>query len=131
MLSNVEIHCGWSGGFNAEWVKAMVANGERVSLRDLQLEALIRALSDDSYPYLWWFYEEKNPSIRTVYEDSLGVNFVKLNGVWQVVYNCKKLGSLVGASGHSGYGADYEKIPPNAYFVVMENEDAARRHFTG
>lgn len=48
-----------------------------------------------------------------------------------MVYDSKRHGALVGATGHHGNAQDSEKLPPYANFVVMENEAAARRHSTG
>ena len=118
MLSNIEIHYEWQCQVNADWVRELDFTSKPLSLRQLQLEALRETLCGADFPYLWWFHKSKNPKIRTVYEDSLGVSFIKLDGVWQVVYNCKKLGSLVGSQGST----NYESIPTNAYFVVVENE---------
>ncbi|MEZ8577742.1 hypothetical protein AB6C82_23235 [Vibrio splendidus] len=118
MLSNIEIHYGWQCQVNADWVRELDFTLKPLSLRQLQLEALRETLCGADFPYLWWFHKSKNPKIRTVYEDNLGVSFIKLDGVWQVVYSCKKLGSLVGSQGST----NYESIPANAYFVVVENE---------
>ncbi len=131
MLSNAIVHCGWECPVNIQWAKGLGIKDLPTSLRELQLAALENAVENGQYPYLWWFYPEPYPKRRAVYVDSIGVCFIKLSGVWQVVYDSKKLGSLVGATGHHGNAQDYEKLPPYAYFVVMENEAAARRHSTG
>lgn len=126
MLSNVDVHCGWECPVNLRWAKSLNIKEQSTTLRELQSEALGNAIENGSYPYLWWFYPLSNPKKRAVYVDSIGVSFIKLGGVWQVLYNCKALGTLVGAQGHSGDPCDYERLPPNAYFVVMENEATAR-----
>ncbi|MGL0957708.1 hypothetical protein ABMX86_22065 [Vibrio vulnificus] len=128
MLSNIDVHCGWECPANLKWVKDLDIDEQSETLRDMQLRMLKRAVNEEQYPYLWWFYRENYPTKRAIYIDSIGASFIKLNSVWQVVYNCRELGSLVGAQGHSGEVLDYEKLPPNAYFVVMENEAKARRH---
>ncbi len=131
MLSNVEVHCGWECPVNINWARGRGINKQNTTLQELQLEALANAVENGHFPYLWWFYPEPHPKKRAIYADSTGVSFIKLDGVWQVVYNCKALGSLVGAQGHMGNAGDYEKLPSNAYFVVMENEATARSHSAG
>ncbi|WP_037459192.1 hypothetical protein [Shewanella sp. HN-41] len=128
ILSNIDVHCGWECPVNLRWAKGLNIDEQSETLRDIQLKALENALDNGQYPYLWWFYNEKFPKKRAIYIDSVGASFIKLNCVWQVVYNCRELGTLVGAQGHRGEAVDYEQLPPNAYFVVMENEAAARRH---
>ncbi|TKB52022.1 hypothetical protein [Ferrimonas aestuarii] len=128
MLSNIDVHCGWECPVNLRWAKGLNINEQSETLRDIQLKALENAVGAGQYPYLLWFYREKSPKKRAIYTDSVGASFIKLNSVWQVVYNCRELGTLVGAQGHKGEAVDYEKLPPNAYFVVMENEAVARRH---
>ncbi|HCG6560707.1 TPA: hypothetical protein NJ652_004661 [Vibrio parahaemolyticus] len=127
MLSNIDINYGWQCQINAEWVKELDLAQNSISLRELQLRALQETYYDADFPYLWWFHRDKTPKKRTVYEDSLGVSFIKLDNVWQVVYSCKKLGSLVGNQGQGGY----EDIPPNAYFVIIENGWIADHHSIG
>ncbi len=125
MLSNVEIHKGWTNPHALNIARKTIESNPKFTLRELSHSMLSQVQQKvTSYPYVWWIYESSSPKRRAVHEDATGVTFIKLDGKWQLVYPCQALGVLVGRQG-AGY---YENIPRNAYFVLCENEAAARKH---
>ncbi|MCA4019847.1 hypothetical protein [Vibrio vulnificus] len=125
MRSNVQLYHGWDCPVTLGIAKALVTEYPRMTLRELQVRMLKLAKDGEAiFPYIWWVYTRKASSdIRAIHEDQNGLLFVKLKGKWMQVYQCQKLGSLVGSQGNH-----YEDFPSNAYFVLWENEEQARNH---
>ena len=121
MLSVRDVYSGWSNPAGVKLAKKFLETDPNLTMRELA-ELMLRSKSD--YPYIWWCYGANAPVKRAIYEDAEGLNFVKLNNKWQMAYSTLSSGILVGCQS----GKNYEDLPPNAYFVLWENEGVAREH---
>lgn len=124
MLSNVSVHDGWANPHGLNIAKRVVSSKEDMTLRELLEEFLAGDVSDEiEYPYVWWIFPNAN-RVRSLCEDAVGLTYVKLNNLWQLVYSIHSLGGLAGGQGTESY----ESLPKGGYFVVWDNEEQARRH---
>jgi len=126
MLSNVTVFDGWACGSVAHFARQVIVQHPSLTLRELQnvlLESLNRGEID--YPYIWWVYARTSRT-RAIHEDAEGRPFIKLGTKWQLAYPIDAIAGLVGAQGSEDY--DSENVPNSGYFVLWENEDAARKH---
>lgn len=122
MLSKVEVYDGWVNSHNLSLAQKIVKSEPKISFRDLVDEMLVRMdAGETTIPYIWWVWLGAAQA-RVLYEDLLGVTFIKLSGKWEMVCSIRSAGVLAGAQGIS----DYEALPPNSYFLPWENEGIAR-----
>lgn len=126
MLSNVTVFDGWTCGSVAQYAKKIISEQPSLTLRELQ-NILLGSLErgDIDYPYIWWVYA-RTSRIRAIHEDAEGRPFIKLGTKWQLAYPIDAVAGLAGAQGSPDF--DSENLPRTGYFVVWENEDAARQH---
>lgn len=121
MLSVRDVLEGWSNPAGVKKAKDYLRINPNLTMREL---GELMLCSNADYPYIWWCCRSATPAKRAIYEDSEGLNFVKLNNKWQMAYSILASGILVGSQA----GTHYEDLPYNSYFVLWENEDAARAH---
>lgn len=122
MLSKVQVYNGWVNPLNLSIAQEIVNADPKISFRVLVDEMLVRMdKGETTIPYIWWVWLG-GAQQRVLYEDLLGVTFIKLNGKWEIVSSVRAAGALAGAQGIS----DYEALPPNSYFLPWESEGIAR-----
>lgn len=125
MMSKMDVYGAWLNQRNMKIAKEIVNKNTDLTLLDLANQMLyLLSIEEINYPYIWWVYQGSHRR-RVIYQDSRNQSFVKLGKKWQRAYSIRSLGTLVGAQG----AIDYEDVPVNSYFVLMENETAARRYF--
>ena len=123
MLAVREIHDGFRMGGGIKIAKEYLRDDPTLTMRELGY--LMLKSKNMPYPYIWWC-QETNTQKRAIYEDSEGLNFVKLSNKWQMVYSTMSAGILVGAQGRR----HHEDVPRNSYFILWDNEEMARQHAT-
>lgn len=126
MLSNVTVFDGWRCTSVAQFADQVISHKPSLTLRELQ-QILLDSLSkgEIEYPYVWWVYARTSRT-RAIHEDAEGRPFVKLGTKWQLAYPLDAVAGLAGAQGTPDF--DSENLPATGYFVLWENEDAARKH---
>lgn len=126
MLSNVTVYDGWMCGSVVQFARQIISKQPSLTLRELQnilLESLRKG--EVAYPYVWWVYA-RNSRTRAIHEDAEGRPFVKLGTKWQLAYPIDAVAGLAGAQGAPDL--DSENLPHTGYFILWENEDAAKQH---
>ncbi len=124
MMSNITVHDGWGNPHALKIAEKIISEHQDLSLRDLLEEMLAGKYSSEiCYPYVWWVFPNHKRT-RSMYEDALGMTFVKLGNLWQQVYPIHSMGALVGAQGTESY----EDLPKGGYFVLWDNENQARKY---
>ena len=124
MLSNITVHDGWTNPRALKIAKEIVDSKPSLTLRDLLEEMLSgEAGNEIEYPYIWWVYPNSN-RVRSLYEDSRGMTYIKLNNLWQMVYSVHSMGALVGRQGADSH----EAIPIGGFFILWENEAQASKY---
>ncbi|MDO6786095.1 hypothetical protein Q4589_00675 [Cobetia marina] len=124
-LSTMIIHDAWSNPDKLGRVKTILSHTPDLNMRELfeDLSLEVCSTSNADYTYVYWVYP--NPErIRVIYEDAIGVTYVKLDNLWHKAYPIRSLGNLVGAQGT----ACYEELPKGEYFILWEDEVTARKH---
>ena len=112
-LSKAKVYHGWVHSLNLGLAQQIVRSQPWVSFRGLVYEILLKLdKGETTIPYIWWVWVG-GAQERVLYEDSLGVTFIKLDGKWEIVCSIRSAGALVGAQGV----LDYEALPLNSYFL--------------
>ena len=123
MMSEVNVHDAWLNPHNLKLAKTLLQENRFMSFSQLMF-AMVKSGSNKSvFRYIWWVLPHSCKK-RVMHTDNDGVNFVKMNNKWQILYSVQSVGALVGAQG----SPHYESVPKNGYFVVWENEEIARKH---
>ena len=120
MLSVREVYEGWANPSGVKLARERLRLDPTLTMREL---GYLMLKSDQELPYIWWCFSSA-PKQRAIYEDSEGLNFVKLDNKWQMAYSIMSAGILIGSQS----GKHYEDLPKNSYMVLWENEEMARQH---